>query len=174
VLNAGFSGVDHYGWQTLQHRHVGGTMHCRRNAQKKTVKKPPCEQDLSKVQPANTQEKLNIRPSQQIWKTESDGSLTPHGYHSRAVTIQEAAKGQVWTRHLAPAAPASRPSLPSQFHLCPLHPQPTLQPEVSGVLCHENKWSDAALPIKPKGATPTSQATAVGRMPLVVTRVQIG
>ena len=38
MLNAGFSGVDHYGWQTLQHRHVGGTMHCRRNAQKKTVK----------------------------------------------------------------------------------------------------------------------------------------
>ena len=31
-------------WQA----HVGGTMHCRRNAQKKTVKKPPCEQNLSK------------------------------------------------------------------------------------------------------------------------------
>ena len=27
-------------------------------------------------------------------------------------------KGQVWTRHEAPAAPASRPSLPSQFHRC--------------------------------------------------------
>ena len=25
--------------------------------------------------------------------------------------------GQVWTRHLAPAAPASRPSSPSQFHV---------------------------------------------------------
>ena len=48
MLNVGFSGVDHYGWQTLQHRHVGGTMHCRRNAQKKTVKKPRCEQNLSK------------------------------------------------------------------------------------------------------------------------------
>ena len=50
MLNAGFSRVDHYGWQTLQHRHrhMGGTMHCRTNAQKKAVKKPPCEQNLSK------------------------------------------------------------------------------------------------------------------------------
>ena len=32
--------------------------------------------------------------------------------------VQEgASKGQVWARHLAPAAPASRPSLPSQFHM---------------------------------------------------------
>ena len=29
--------------------------------------------------------------------------------------------GQVWTRHLAPAAPASRPSLPTQFHDCACH-----------------------------------------------------
>ena len=29
--------------------------------------------------------------------------------------------GQVWTHHLAPAAPASRPSLPTQFHDCACH-----------------------------------------------------
>ena len=29
--------------------------------------------------------------------------------------------GQVWTRHLAPAAPASRPSSPTQFHECSCH-----------------------------------------------------
>ena len=33
--DAGFSGVDHYGCQTLQHRHMGGTLYCRRNEQKK-------------------------------------------------------------------------------------------------------------------------------------------
>ena len=33
----------------------------------------------------------------------------------------ERVKGQVWTRHYAPAAPAStRPSSPSQFHFCPM------------------------------------------------------
>ena len=35
--------------------------------------------------------------------------------------------GQVWTRHLAPAAPASRPSSPSQFHDCPCHADSALQ-----------------------------------------------
>ena len=35
--------------------------------------------------------------------------------------------GQVWTRHLAPAAPASRPSSPSQFHACPCHADSALQ-----------------------------------------------
>ena len=49
------------------------------------------------VQPANTQEKLNIQPSKLIWKTESDGSLTPprlsfkRGYYSRdSIIIQTA------------------------------------------------------------------------------------
>ena len=32
-----------------------------------------------------------------------------------------ASNGQLWARHLAPAAPAPRPCLPSQFHMCPLH-----------------------------------------------------
>ena len=35
--------------------------------------------------------------------------------------------GQVWTRHLAPAAPASRPSLPTQFHDCACHTDSALQ-----------------------------------------------
>ena len=35
--------------------------------------------------------------------------------------------GQVWTRHLAPAAPASRPSSPSQCHDCPCHADSALQ-----------------------------------------------
>ena len=35
--------------------------------------------------------------------------------------------GQVWTRHLAPAAPASRPSSPSQFHDCSCHADSALQ-----------------------------------------------
>ena len=35
--------------------------------------------------------------------------------------------GQVWTRHLAPAAPASRPSSPSQFHGCLCHADSALQ-----------------------------------------------
>ena len=35
--------------------------------------------------------------------------------------------GQVWTRHLAPAAPASRPSLPTQFHDCSCHADSALQ-----------------------------------------------
>ena len=35
--------------------------------------------------------------------------------------------GQVWTRHLAPAAPASRPSLPTQFHDCACHADSALQ-----------------------------------------------
>ena len=35
--------------------------------------------------------------------------------------------GHVWTRHLAPAAPASRPSSPSQFHDCPCHADSALQ-----------------------------------------------
>ena len=35
--------------------------------------------------------------------------------------------GQVWTRHLAPAAPASRPSSPSQFHDCLCHADSALQ-----------------------------------------------
>ena len=35
--------------------------------------------------------------------------------------------GQVWTRHLAPAAPASRPSSPSQFHDCACHSDSALQ-----------------------------------------------
>ena len=38
-----------------------------------------------------------------------------------------ASKGQVWTRHLAPAAPASRPSLPTQFHDCACHADSALQ-----------------------------------------------
>ena len=34
--DAGLLGVDHYGCQTLQHSHVGGTLlYCRRNEQKK-------------------------------------------------------------------------------------------------------------------------------------------
>ena len=35
--------------------------------------------------------------------------------------------GQVWTRHLAPAAPASRPSLPTQCHDCACHADSALQ-----------------------------------------------
>ena len=35
--------------------------------------------------------------------------------------------GQVWTRHLAPAAPASRPSLPTQFLDCACHADSALQ-----------------------------------------------
>jgi hypothetical protein len=35
--------------------------------------------------------------------------------------------GQVWTRHLAPATPASRPSLPTQFHDCACHADSALQ-----------------------------------------------
>ena len=35
--------------------------------------------------------------------------------------------GQVWTRHLAPAAPASQPSLPTQFHDCACHADSALQ-----------------------------------------------
>ena len=35
--------------------------------------------------------------------------------------------GQVWTRHLAPAAPASRPSLPTQFLDCACHSDSALQ-----------------------------------------------
>ena len=35
--------------------------------------------------------------------------------------VQGASIGQVWTRHLAPAAPASQPSSPSQFHDCACH-----------------------------------------------------
>ena len=39
----------------------------------------------------------------------------------RAAPTTGASKGQVWTRHLAPAAPAfPRPSSPSQFIACPL------------------------------------------------------
>ena len=38
-----------------------------------------------------------------------------------------ASKGQVWTRHLAPAAPASQPSLPTQFHDCACHTDSALQ-----------------------------------------------
>ena len=33
--DAGFSGADHYGCQALQHRHVGGTLYCRRNEHNK-------------------------------------------------------------------------------------------------------------------------------------------
>ena len=35
--------------------------------------------------------------------------------------------GQVWTRHLAPAAPASRPSSPSQFLDCACHADSAMQ-----------------------------------------------
>ena len=35
--------------------------------------------------------------------------------------------GQVWTCHLAPAAPASRPSSPTQFHDCSCHADSALQ-----------------------------------------------
>ena len=44
-----------------------------------------------------------------------------------AVGEKRASIGQVWTRHLAPAAPASRPSSPSQFHDCPCHADSALQ-----------------------------------------------
>ena len=40
---------------------------------------------------------------------------------------RRASKGQVWTRHLAPAAPASRPSLPTQFHDCACHSDSAMQ-----------------------------------------------
>ena len=40
---------------------------------------------------------------------------------------ERASIGQVWTRHLAPAAPASRPSLPTQFHDCSCHADSVLQ-----------------------------------------------
>ena len=42
-------------------------------------------------------------------------------------SIRGASIGQVWTRHLAPAAPASRPSLPTQFHDCSCHADSVLQ-----------------------------------------------
>ena len=39
----------------------------------------------------------------------------------------QASIGQVWTRHLAPAAPASRPSLPTQFLDCACHSDSAMQ-----------------------------------------------
>ena len=41
--------------------------------------------------------------------------------------VRGASIGQVWTRHLAPAAPASQPSLPTQFHDCSCHADSVLQ-----------------------------------------------
>ena len=55
---------------------------------------------------------------------------TPHKEaDGRQLTIswRRASIGQVWTRHLAPAAPASRPSLPTQFHDCSCHADSALQ-----------------------------------------------
>ena len=43
------------------------------------------------------------------------------------VPVSGASIGQVWTRHLAPAAPASRPSSPSQFLDCACHSDSALQ-----------------------------------------------
>ena len=33
--DVGFEGVDHYGCQTLQHKHGGGMLYCKRNELKK-------------------------------------------------------------------------------------------------------------------------------------------
>ena len=46
---------------------------------------------------------------------------------SAACTAGGASIGLVWTRHLAPAAPASRPSLPSQFLDCACHSDSAMQ-----------------------------------------------
>ena len=51
----------------------------------------------------------------------SPTSKTSHCVHGTPLEGGWASKGQVWTRHLAPAAPAARPSSPSQFHVCPVH-----------------------------------------------------
>ena len=51
----------------------------------------------------------------------------PVGPSSLIPAQRGASIGQVWTRHLAPAAPASRPSSPSQFHDCPCHADSALQ-----------------------------------------------
>ena len=48
-------------------------------------------------------------------------------FHRGREAGQGASIGQVWTRHLAPAAPASRPSSPTQFHVCPCHADSALQ-----------------------------------------------
>ena len=47
--------------------------------------------------------------------------------HDGHFGLEGASIGQVWTRHLAPAAPASRPSSPSQFHDCACHSDSALQ-----------------------------------------------
>ena len=55
------------------------------------------------------------------------GQAVPYSRTSLPSPSHRASIGQVWTRHLAPAAPASRPSSPSQFHDCPCHADTALQ-----------------------------------------------
>ena len=57
---------------------------------------------------------------------ESEGPA-PQLPRPSAKHIPRASIGQVCTRHLAPAAPASRPSLPTQFHDCACHSDSALQ-----------------------------------------------
>ena len=57
-----------------------------------------------------------------LWQPQESCRLGPGERVARWASI-----GQVWTRHLAPAAPASRPSSPSQFHDCPCHADSALQ-----------------------------------------------
>ena len=67
------------------------------------------------------------REVRRVPATTSDGGKCTTGPEGSGVRGRGASIGQVWTRHLAPAAPASRPSSPSQFHDCPCHADSALQ-----------------------------------------------
>ena len=63
----------------------------------------------------------------QVLRSSLPGKLVGVRARFRLMVCVWASIGRVWTRHLAPAAPASRPSLPTQFLDCACHSDSALQ-----------------------------------------------
>jgi len=71
------------------------------------------------VQSANTQENLNIRPSQKIWKMESDGSLDPRLLDKGAYWTRGVYMGDQSQVYLGRPRNELREQSKSETHLCP-------------------------------------------------------